>query len=93
MRWLRRRWPAEFARGLRTMGIPCGGGADDLAALWALVDADADGRVAYEELLRSMRDGRARVLLVEQSRDARKFNRGKLLNAGFDLAHGVGGGR
>ena len=28
-----------------------------------------------------------RIYIVEQSNDGRKFNRGKLLNIGFDLAH------
>ena len=42
---------------------------------------------------RRVRDGETDYTrLPEQSCDGRKFNRGKLLNAGFDLAHGVGDG-
>lgn len=40
----------------------------------------------YREYLPNRPDVRLEILVVEQTKDGKKFNRGKLLNVGFDLA-------
>lgn len=78
---------------------PVAAGHVSVAVIIPYRDQPGKGRAAQlEEFAREIcrlyrvagRNADFRILVVEQSVDGQKFNRGRLLNAGFDLAHQSG---